>query len=163
MQNATNTTSSPAQVCRRLDVVVSFGREIVESFVEYVLRFGSQRRGGQRPSPATASPPPHLHNPLNGDFHGHTCDLLNNLLHWDVHFHLSRSQGLTARAGPPTLPTLPTPPSLPLLCSLVYHRPACGHTLNSTGGGEISPGENFAGKISPLRKVAKFSPGEILA
>ena len=31
------------------------------------------------------------------------------------------------------------------------------------GGGEISPGENFAGKISPLRKVAKFSPGEILA
>ena len=33
----------------------------------------------------------------------------------------------------------------------------------STGGGGISPGENFAGKISPLRKVAKFSPGEILA
>ena len=32
-----------------------------------------------------------------------------------------------------------------------------------TGGGGISPGENFAGKISPLRKVAKFSPGEILA
>ena len=33
----------------------------------------------------------------------------------------------------------------------------------NTGGGETSPGENFAGKISPLRKVAKFSPGEILA
>ena len=31
------------------------------------------------------------------------------------------------------------------------------------GGGGISLGENFAGKISPLRKVAKFSPGEILA
>ena len=31
------------------------------------------------------------------------------------------------------------------------------------GGGKISPGENFVGKISPLRKVAKFSPGEILA
>ena len=30
------------------------------------------------------------------------------------------------------------------------------------GGGEVLPGENFAGKISPLRKVAKFSPGEIL-
>ena len=26
------------------------------------------------------------------------------------------------------------------------------------GGGGISGGENFAGKISPLRKVAKFSP-----
>ena len=31
------------------------------------------------------------------------------------------------------------------------------------GGGGISPGENFPGKISPLRKVAKFSPGEIFA
>ena len=36
-------------------------------------------------------------------------------------------------------------------------------TSRGTGGGGISPGENFAGKISPLRKVAKFSPGEILA
>ena len=27
--------------------------------------------------------------------------------------------------------------------------------------GGISGGENFAGKISPLRNVAKFSPGEI--
>ena len=31
------------------------------------------------------------------------------------------------------------------------------------GGGGGSPGENFAGKILPLRKLAKFSPGEILA
>ena len=29
-----------------------------------------------------------------------------------------------------------------------------------TGGGKILPGENFAGKLSPLRTVAKFSPGE---
>ena len=36
-------------------------------------------------------------------------------------------------------------------------------TKKRTGGGGISPGENFAGKISPSRKVAKFSPGEILA
>ena len=28
---------------------------------------------------------------------------------------------------------------------------------------QIQGGENFAGRISPLRKVAKFSPGEILA
>ena len=34
---------------------------------------------------------------------------------------------------------------------------------NGIQGGGILPGENFAGKISPLRKVAKFSPGEILA
>ena len=37
------------------------------------------------------------------------------------------------------------------------------HPVGIQGGGEISPGENFVGKISPLRKVAKFSPGEILA
>ena len=35
--------------------------------------------------------------------------------------------------------------------------------LEYRGGGGISPGENFVGKISPLRKVAKFSPGETLA
>ena len=29
-------------------------------------------------------------------------------------------------------------------------------------GNRISPGENFAGKILPLRKVAKFSRGETL-
>ena len=29
--------------------------------------------------------------------------------------------------------------------------------------GGISPWENFGGKFSPLRKVANFSPGEILA
>ena len=33
--------------------------------------------------------------------------------------------------------------------------------MDFTGGGKILPGENFAGKISPLRTVAKFSPGEI--
>ena len=36
-------------------------------------------------------------------------------------------------------------------------------TLFSQDGGGGSPGERFAGRISPLRKVAKFSPGEILA
>ena len=35
--------------------------------------------------------------------------------------------------------------------------------VQGRGGGGGSPGENFAGKISLPRKVAKFSPTEILA
>ena len=38
-----------------------------------------------------------------------------------------------------------------------------GHFSVQGGGVEISLGDNFAGKISPLRNLAKFSPGEILA
>ena len=34
-------------------------------------------------------------------------------------------------------------------------------TVTEHEGGGISPGENFVGKISPLRKVAKFPPGEL--
>ena len=34
---------------------------------------------------------------------------------------------------------------------------------NRVHGGGDSGGENFVGKISPLRKVAKFPPGEIFA
>ena len=44
-----------------------------------------------------------------------------------------------------------------------FFKPSSRCDVGVQGGGGGSPGENFAGKISPLRKVAKFAPGEILA
>ena len=49
-------------------------------------------------------------------------------------------------------------------CTSVYRLVFCGTSswtsgfATSTGGGKILGGENFAGKFSPLGKVAKFLP-----
>ena len=108
-----------------------------------------------------------------------TCDthFLKLGIQFEQQFVGFRFVGYTLPTGPGTTPhtchsptICTTTPSTNITVASMQHytsnpehpcltKPATARLLPTT----ISPGENFVGKISPLRKVAKFSPGEILA